>query len=430
MLVWFRSDLRLSDHPALHFAVRSKQPIVCLYVYSPQIHLGTASRFWLSHSLHALSQEIRTAGGHLLIRTGDPLKIIPEVVHQANIRTVVWNTHYEPLLLEEEKKITAWLAQHGIAAKAFPGNLLFPPGEIGDTKGRPYQVFSFFWKGIQKHPGPEKPIPAVHQIHSAKLSMATEDPLETILPKTSWAKQLEKFWKPGSLSAHARWRYFLKENYKTYETQRDFPKEQGTSLLSASLHFGEISPREMWHAIPSLTSCFAKELCWRDFAIHMLLGFPKMQTVALKEKFRHFPWKENDRFLHAWQEGKTGYPLVDAGMRQLKQIGWMHNRVRMVTASFLVKHLLQPWQRGEAWFWEYLVDADLANNAMNWQWCAGSGPDAAPYFRIFNPTAQAGKFDPQQEYIRTYVPEIGTSSYPKPIVDQACASALAAFSTI
>lgn len=432
LLVWFRSDLRLSDHPALQAACQTKQPLTCLYVFNPKSHIGGASRVWLAHSLTALSEEIREAGGRLIIRIGDPIHVIEEVVKETKSSAVYWNTVYEPALLEEEKKVASLLKKHGVQGHAHRGNILFPPGEIGDKQGHTYQIFQFFWKGVEKHPGPAEPVATVKTIHGFKGHLNSVDPLKEILPQGTWVAGIEKSWKMGSTAAHTRLRHFLKEGYKSYEKQRDFPAISGTSLLSAALHFGEISPHEVWHAIPSRSSCFAKELCWRDFAIHMLLNFPKLQTEPLKEKFRHFPWKENSKFLKAWQQGRTGYPLVDAGMRQLRQTGWMHNRVRMVVASFLVKHLLQPWQRGEEWFWDNLVDADLANNAMNWQWCAGSGPDAAPYFRIFNPSAQAEKFDPEQEYIRKYVPEFGSASYPKPIVDhaQARSAALSAFRTI
>jgi deoxyribodipyrimidine photo-lyase len=414
-LVWFRNDLRLRDQPALHAAVSSGHRLICLYIEDASAYgdwkPGAASRFWLAHALKVFGEALADVGGRLVVRTGASSKVLAEIVAETGATDVYWNEAYEPSLRLRDQKVQASLEKSGVSVHSFHGRLLYAPEAIRDLKGKPYQVYTFFWKAALKLGDPEPPLPKIKKIHGWRGALRS-DPVE--IPADAGSKKLAAVWTPGEEAAWKRAQLFL-TRLSNYSRHRDFPCYDGTSLLSPYLHFGEISPRELWHVALAKggragAESFLKELMWREFAYNILYYHPEFPSAPLRAQFSHFPWKRDARRLRAWQVGETGYPLVDAGMRQLKAVGWMHNRVRMVVASFLVKHLMQPWQEGARWFWDHLVDADLANNSMGWQWTAGCGPDAAPFFRIFNPTEQGRKFDPEGAYIRKYVPEIAALS--------------------
>ncbi len=448
-IVWFRSDLRLSDHPALSAAIERGAPVLCLYIDAPQEagdwKLGKMSRAWLTHSLRELKGTIEEKGGTFVFRKGSSEKILKELIREVKASAVFWNECYEPAFVKRDEKIRLSLEKEGIEVASFHGNLLYPPDAITDLKGKPYQVFTFFWNASRKLGDPEKPAEAVRKIPGYRGSIKTES-----LPKL---EPIPSVWQVGEKAGWKRAEVFLKRA-EDYAENRDYPAIDGTSLLSPYLHFGEVGPKELWHAVGARSEVFLKELMWREFSYNILIHQPGFPDEPLRKQFGYFPWKKDEKKLKAWREGMTGYPMVDAGMRQLKAVNWMHNRVRMVVASFLVKHLLQHWKEGAAWFWDELVDADLANNSMGWQWSAGCGPDAAPFFRIFNPIEQGKKFDPQGNYIRKYLPEIAAlpdqylyapweapeevlkqarivlgKTYPKPIVDhkEAREAALSAF---
>ncbi len=415
VIVWFRQDLRLSDHPALHYAIKSGQKVICVFIWSEKEYgkwnPGPSGRFWLHRSLLDLEELLNRAGGKLILRKGASLTHLLEIAKSSKAKTVAWNNLYEPHFQSRDRKIAKALEHAGLEVQTFHGNLLFDPELPKDPKGHCYRVYSFFWKTCLKLPKPE-PLSCVRKIDgfSKALKSGSIKGLG-IAPPQSCERILEKKWIPGTSHAHLQLQKFVRKGVERYAPLRDRPAEEGTSLLSAPLHFGEISPKEIWkevlnHHSPRSAETFLKELAWREFSYQTLISDPIFPIQSQKPAFLKFPWKKNTSLLKAWQEGRTGYPMVDAGMRQLKTIGWMHNRVRMIVASFLVKHLLQPWQEGAKWFWINLVDADLANNSMGWQWSAGSGPDAVPYFRIFNPVLQGEKFDAKGEYIRTYVPEL------------------------
>lgn len=449
-IFWFRQDLRLRDNPALAAAAK-RGTLLCLYIDEPKEYggwkLGEASRSWLAESLEVLQKELESVGGRLVIRHGSSLSVLREAIKKTGAKAVYWNACYEPSLRQRDERVKSSLQKEGTEVQAFDGSLLYPPEIIRDLKGKPYQVFTFFWNASKKYGDPEKPIPAVKKIDGWKGAWKSEEfHSRSVLPDV---------WEAGEAAAIKRLKVFS-SRAREYGQHRDFPSLDGTSLMSPYLHFGEISPRELWHSIRD-SDVYLKELMWREFSYHVLIHHPETTDEPLRKKFAHFPWKTNEKRIVAWQEGMTGYPMVDAGMRQLNAVGWMHNRVRMVVASFLVKHLMQHWKVGAKWFWEKLVDADLANNSMGWQWSAGCGADAAPFFRIFNPVEQGKKYDPEGIYIRKYVPEIAHlpdkylfapwtapeevlrsagvvlgKTYPKPIVDhtEARAAALKAFHTL
>jgi deoxyribodipyrimidine photo-lyase len=391
------------------------------------------------------------------------------LIEETSADCVCWTRRYEPAVLQRDAAIKKALKEQSLVAESFNGSLLHEPWEIETGASRPYQVFTPFWNACLKLPEATDPRPSPRGIPAParwpKSLRLDELDLE---PSIDWTAGIRESWSPGERGAHARLEAFLSQNINEYETQRDRPDCAGTSGLSPHLHFGEISPRRIWHAVAqhvatqgksSHDGCtrFLTEIGWREFAHHLLYHFPQTPIRPLREQFVDFPWRRDSKSLRAWQSGLTGYPLVDAGMRQLWRTGWMHNRVRMVVASFLVKHLLLPWQDGAKWFWDTLVDADLANNTLGWQWSAGCGADAAPYFRIFNPVAQGQKFDPNGDYIRRWIPELAQLSakfvhqpwtappevllaarvilgrtYPRPIVDhrEARQRALEAFASL
>jgi deoxyribodipyrimidine photo-lyase len=419
-IVWFRDDLRLSDHPALHAASKSGAPVICLYVFDEHgaRQLGGAARWWLAQSLRALRKSLKAIGAPLVLRRGSPVKIIAELARTADAGAVCWNRIAQAPHQTVADQVAVALKDLGIAAKTFPGDLLVTPENVRNKDGRGLRVFTPFWKRVRNFGDPPKPLPAPKAL-SGVPDIASEALESWHLEPThpDWAGGLRETWTPGETSAQTQLRQFLNSGVTGYSVDRDRPDHAGTSRLSPHLRFGEISPRQVWHAArfaaaehPKLAGDidkFLSELGWREFCRHLLYDAPDLAERNLQPAFDAFPWQADAGALRAWQRGQTGYPIVDAGMRELWRTGTMHNRVRMVVASFLVKHLLIDWREGEKWFWDTLVDADPGSNPANWQWVAGSGADAAPYFRVFNPILQGEKFDPDGVYVRRWVPELG-----------------------
>jgi deoxyribodipyrimidine photo-lyase len=422
-IVWFRLDLRLEDHPALVEAIRGGGPVYPLYIWSPEEEKpwapGAASRWWLHQSLRALAHDLEKKGSRLLIRRGPALETLRAVARETGAGAVFWSRRYEPAAIRRDALIKDALVADGWSVRSFNSALCFEPWTIENKQGRPFQVFTPFWNHCLARPEPPEPAPAPSRIPApARWPTSVDlDALE-LEPRIDWAGGLRAAWTPGERGARKRLAEFLDEALAGYEQRRDIPATPGTSRLSPHLHFGEISPRAIWHEVQQQAGldsaaglvrgaeCHLRELGWREFAHHLLYHFPRTPGQPLRPEFAGFPWRRDSRALNAWQKGRTGYPIVDAGMRELWATGWMHNRVRMIVASFLVKHLLLPWPEGARWFWDTLVDADLANNTLGWQWSAGCGADAAPYFRIFNPVLQGERFDPQGTYVRRWVPEL------------------------
>jgi deoxyribodipyrimidine photo-lyase len=471
VLVWFRLDLRLADNPALHEAWQTGSPVVPVFVHAPQEEgrwaPGGASRWWLHHSLGALDASLRALGSRLILRQGDTLGQLRELARDTGARAVYWNRRYEPALTSRDTRIKQALKEDGLEAKSFNSALLKEPWEILNQSGRPFQVFTPYWRQVLRDLDPSHPFPQPETL-ATPVAWPRSDTVEDLgmLPRIPWDAAFPSHWTPGEAGATTALRHFLSSGFEGYDSLRDRPDVAGTSRLSPHLHFGEIGPRQVWHAVAALaarqgmadprwrSSRFLTEVGWREFAHHLLHHFPHTPGEPLRPAFNGFPWEPDPARLRAWQQGRTGYPIVDAGMRQLWATGWMHNRVRMIVGSFLVKNLLQPWTAGADWFWDTLVDADLASNTLGWQWVGGCGADAAPYFRIFNPVSQGLKFDPRGDYVRQWVPELrampdrflhnpweaspserqaagmsGPGAYPQPVVDLAASRkrALAAF---
>jgi deoxyribodipyrimidine photo-lyase len=416
---WVRQDLRVTDNAALAAALASGAPVLPVFVLDDEAAgrwaPGGASRWWLHHSLAALAAELATRGAPLVLRRGDSRRILPALAEETGARTVFAGRLYEPWARARDKAVAKALSDLGVEIKGERTALLFEPWEIETKSGGPYGVYTPFSRACFAAPAPDRPLPAPKRIPGPDKPPAS-DRLEdwSLLPTTpDWASGLRETWQPGEAGAATRLDRFLRDALARYDDLRNRPDLSGTSRLSPHLHWGEISPAAVWHAASAAGAArgaavetFLKELLWREFSHHLLWHRPEMPEEPLKPAFSAFPWRNDPAALRAWQRGRTGYPIVDAGMRELWHTGWMHNRVRMITASFLVKHLLLPWQEGEAWFWDTLVDADLAANSASWQWVAGSGADAAPYFRIFNPVLQGEKFDPEGAYVRRWVPEL------------------------
>ena len=422
-LLWFRQDLRLADNPALLAAVRHGGPVIPVFIWSPEEEgrwqPGAASRWWLHQSLAQLDASLRQRGSRLIIRRGPTLETIRALLDQIGATAVYWNRRYEPAVIDRDSRVKAALQKDGRIAESFNGSLLFEPWTVRTQQGQPYQVFSAFWKACLAEPEPAPPEDAPSRIANPRRWPATLKLTELGLePAIDWAGGLRASWRPGEAGASEQLNRFLEEALSEYPTGRDRPDRMGTSRLSPHLHFGEISVRQIWFALrgqrhgqgitqpAEAIRVYCSELGWREFAHHLLFHFPHTPEQPLRKEFRRLSLATGPRQLRAWQRGRTGYPIVDAGMRELWHTGWMHNRVRMIVASFLVKDLLIPWQEGAAWFWDTLVDADLANNTLGWQWTAGCGADAAPYFRIFNPVTQGEKFDPHGDYVRHWIPEL------------------------
>jgi len=422
-IVWLRQDLRLADNPALQAACRHGGPVVPVFVWAPEEEgawpPGSASRWWLHQSLEQLAAACDTAGSELVIRRGSSIAELRRVAKAAGANAVFWNRRYQPAALARDRQVEEALRTAGLQTESHNGALLHEPWTIQNKSGRPFQVFTPFWRTCLNSGEPAAPLPAPRMLMPPS-RRPTSLPLMVLGLEAahSWTDGLRAAWHPGSVGANAELRRFLRQDLESYDEGRNRPDQPGTSRLSAHLHFGEISPRQVWHAVKGFAESrslpaavwrrwqFLTELGWREFAHHLLFHFPHTPEQPLRPEFAGFPWRKNSTWLRAWQRGRTGYPLVDAGMRELWSTGWMHNRIRMVAASFLVKNLLIPWQEGARWFWDTLVDADLANNTLGWQWTAGCGADAAPFFRIFNPVNQGAKFDPNGGYVRRWVPEL------------------------
>ena len=440
-LLWFRQDLRLADNPALAAALERRSPVIPVFIWAPEEEgdwpPGAASRWWLHHSLASLSAELERRGSRLIIRRGPTAAALSGLVAESGASAVFWNRRYEPAAVARDREVKSKLRESGVIAESFNGSLLFEPWTIRNSSAQPFRVFTPFWRACLTKPltalsedAPEHMLSPDQWPHSLDLAGLSLE------PAVDWAAGFRQIWQPGESGARSQLRRFLREALVEYPVNRDRPGLVGTSRLSPHLHFGEISPGEVQRAILGVTDCnhgageaYLRQLGWREFAYHLLYHHPESPHQSLRPEFAAFPWRMHPEHFKAWKRGRTGYPLVDAGMRELWHTGWMHNRVRMVVASFLVKHLLIDWQAGAAWFWDTLVDADLANNSLGWQWVAGCGADAAPYFRIFNPAIQAGKFDPGGEYVRRWVPE---PRHPLPIIDHGKARerALAALESI
>lgn len=422
VLFCFRNDLRLADNTALTAAIESGKPLALCYILDDatpgQWKMGGASRWWLHHSLAALSNDLSDLDCPLILRRGIWEEAVTQIAQDIDAEAVFFSRAYEPYAAAQEVRLKEKLEGLGIDIKRYGGYLFFEPEQIRTQSGNPYKVFTPFWRNCLQQLNPKLPKNRPKTLTKVSPQPVSENLTDWhFLPtKPNWAGGLERSWQPGEAGAWHRLTRFLDQAASKYKEQRDIPNILGTSQLSAHLHFGEITPRQVWHhaqvtlsARPDLqigVDAFIRELGWRDFSYHLLHHWPHLPEKPFRQEFAAFPWKNNPGALRDWQKGQTGIPLIDAGMRELWTTGWMHNRVRMIVASFLVKNLLIPWQDGEAWFWDTLVDADLANNAASWQWVAGSGADAAPYFRIFNPVTQSSKFDPDGLYIKKWVPEL------------------------
>jgi deoxyribodipyrimidine photo-lyase len=423
-ILWFRRDLRLDDNPALAAALSDGASIIPVYIQAPEEESpwepGAASRWWLHWSLAALDASLCARGNRLWIRRGPSLEALRRLAHETGARTIHWNRLYDPATRERDTRIKQTLRTEGLRCESHKSSLLFEPWEILNGSGQPYRVFSAFWRASARSLSIERPYPAPETIPplpasntpSATLTLESLD----LLPRLDWDGGLRATWTPGETGALERARAFIAEGLAEYGTARDRPDQPGTSRLSPHLHFGEIGPRRLLNwiveafgdPVQGAAESYVRELGWREFGYHLLHHFPHTPDEPLDKRFSAFPWATDgvDAALAAWQHGHTGIPLVDAGMRELWHTGWMHNRVRMVAASLLTKNLLIPWQAGARWFWDTLVDADLASNTLGWQWTAGCGADAAPYFRVFNPVLQGQRFDPDGRYVRRWCPEL------------------------
>ncbi|HEY9682187.1 MAG TPA: deoxyribodipyrimidine photo-lyase [Drouetiella sp.] len=463
-LVWFRQDLRLADNPALHDALKRGYSVVPVYIHAPgeegKWPPGGATRFWLHQSLKSLSADLHALESKLTLRSAESsLDELRKLVEETGSTAVFWNRRYEPAAIERDTKIKEALSKDGIEVHSYNASLLFEPWTIMNKSDKPFKVFTPFWRHCISLAEPPEPLNAPDKIKSPAKFPKSEKLNEWKLePVIKWAEGIRQAWTPGEKGAEAQVEKLLRDVLEKYGEGRNRPDRVGVSRISPHLHFGEIGPRQIWHRVKDEVGTsrgakskegaqiYLKEIIWREFAYHLLFHFPHTDTAPLDEKFHHFPYKRDARALKRWQKGLTGYPLVDAGMRELWTTGWMHNRVRMVVGSFLVKDLLLPWQAGAKWFWDTLVDADLAANTMGWQWVAGCGADAAPYYRVFNPVLQGKKFDPDGDYVRKWVPELAAlagdkihtpwllsdaeleqagivlgDTYPRPIVDHSVA---------
>jgi deoxyribodipyrimidine photo-lyase len=427
-LVWLRDDLRLADNPALRAAADRGEPVVVLFILdevSPGIRpLGGAARWWLHHSLRELGERLEAKGASLVLRRGAADATVMQAVTDSGADAVYWNRRYGGAEREIDTALKQRLRDGGVEVRSFGANLLFEPWTVRTGAGGPYSVFTPFWNACLSLPSPRAPLAEPRTLDGAPLPGDSLDDWELLPTHPDWAGGLRETWQPGEVAARRRLRGFLADDLGQYDRARDEPSAGATSRLSPRLRWGELSPHTVWAetleaagtgAPAASAHRFLSELGWREFAWHTLFHFPELASRNWRAAFDAFPWPPlNPEHLEAWQHGETGVPLVDAGMRELWTTGYMHNRVRMVTASYLVKNLAIDWRLGEEWFWDTLVDADAANNAFNWQWVAGSGADAAPYFRIFNPERQAAKFDAQGLYVAQWAPD---SAAREPIVD-------------
>lgn len=402
-LVWFQNDLRIHDHAALSRACAGDAPVICLYVHDDDSGMGAASNAWLHHALKNLAGNLKRKNLVLSFAAGKSEDVIPALAAKHKVTSVHAIRNLEPerearmLRVKEKLNDVSFIVERSDA--------LSEPEDM-----KPYRVFTPYYKACLARGYDLRSVPEISGATGKDAGTGISlDDLKLLPDKLDWDEKMLRYWEIGEEEAHQRLDDFLDEAGSGYATQRDIPGIDGTSRLSPYLHFGQITARQIWRRCENDNrrhAAFQRELVWREFAAHLLHHNPSMPTEPLQPNFKDFPWQANAAQLQAWKEGRTGYPIVDAGMRQLWETGWMHNRVRMIVASFLVKHLLQPWQDGEAWFWDCLVDADLASNSVNWQWVAGCGADAAPYFRVFNPILQGQKFDPKGAYVRRWCPEL------------------------
>ncbi len=474
VVLWFRNDLRLADNPALVAAVAAGRPIVALFVLDDLTpgpwRRGAASRWFLAGALESLAAAIAERGGRLILRRGAGEEVVEELVRRLGAEAVFWNRRYEPWAVGADRRLKERLRARRVRVESFNAQLGFEPFEIRQADGGPYKVYTPFSRAWTQREPPPPPWPVPEALRLADPEDLPSDRLEDweLRPtKPDWAAGLRESWEPSEAGAQRLLRRFLDGPVYAYGRERDFPGRPGVSRLSPHLAVGTIGPRQILTAVRTRALAdgrgegavwpFVRQLIWRDFAYHALFHFPELPDRPLRAEFARFPWADDAALLRAWRRGRTGYPIVDAGMRELWHTGYLHNRMRMIVGSFLTKDLLIPWQEGERWFWDTLVDADLANNAMGWQWVAGCGIDAAPYFRIFNPVLQAEKFDPDGAYVRRWVPELARlpdawihepwaappavleaagvrlgETYPLPIVDheRARARALEAFAAL
>lgn len=420
-IFWFRNDLRLSDNPGFSQAV-AEGTVMPIFISEEgggdPFKMGAASRWWLHHSLKSLDESLQHK---LNLYHGNSLEVFTKLLKQHEIKAVYWSRAYEPLAVQQEAAVARLLQQQNIFFQSFNASLLWEPSEILKKDGKPYQVFTpFYAQALSQSDVIRTPLRAPREM-SLHQDLSNQSDLSSLalLSKIPWHHKLHSCWKVGEQDAQEQLKFFLKKGFAGYQKNRDFPAVAATSRLSPHLRFGEISPHQVWHVTRKAASrslkkdadAFLREVAWREFSYYQLFHFPELPWKNFQSKFDSFPWRHDENLLKAWQKGKTGYPIIDAGMRELWQTGTMHNRVRMIVSSFLTKNLLIDWRDGAAWFWDTLVDADLASNSLNWQWVAGCGVDAAPYFRIFNPVLQGKKFDTEGEYTRRFVPEL--SKLPK-----------------
>ena len=418
-LVWLRNDLRLGDNPALQAALHDGFDPIPVYIYSPeeegQWGCGPAAREWLRHSLSALMRQLQARGSNLLVRRGSSAEVLQDLVDQLDVKAIFWNRKYDSVA--RDAQIKSRFCQQGLKVVSFHANLLIEPQHLLNRQNQPFRVFTPFWRAASQSITSPQLFPAVKCLSAVPPSLCEHD-LTACLgerPSPSWDLSFWHDWHPGEEGALKSLHQFIEESLSSYRDRRNFPDQHGTSRLSPHLHFGEISPARVCAEIearsaliPSTDSeAYIRQLGWREFGHYLLYHFPDSLTQNLNRRFDSFAWdKPAPSRLKAWQRGRTGVPIIDAAMRQLWQTGWMHNRVRMIVASYLCKHMRIHWIHGARWFWHTLVDADLANNTLGWQWVAGTGVDAAPYFRVFNPVLQATRFDPKAEYISRWLPEL------------------------
>lgn len=458
VILWLRKDLRIDDNAALAAAVETGAPVLPVYIREPE-HLGTgplgaAQSWWLHHSLHELSARFAALGSPIILRSGPAADVLDALIAETGAEAVFWNRRYDPKGIAIDAPLKQSLVARGITVKSFAGQLMHEPSRLLTGSGTPYRVYTPFWRAFDGAGDPPSPVTAPARIPAPEQAVESDvlNDWNMTPTKPDWASTFREVFTPGEMAAQNRLETFLKNGLDRYDKGRDFPAGHATSLLSPHLAMGEISPARIWHATIGLVDRvgtdnlirFRKELVWREFSYHLLFHFPDLATRNWNDRFDSFAWGENETFFTLWTKGQTGYPIVDAGMRELWRHGTMHNRVRMIAASFLIKDLLIDWRRGEEWFRDTLLDADPASNPASWQWVAGSGADASPWFRIFNPTLQGEKFDPKGDYVRRFLPELANldakyihrpfeaplaelaragitlgKTYPRPIVDHA-----------
>ena len=422
-IIWLRKDLRLHDHPGFAQAIAKGYEIIPVYIWDESEHRwqeGEASRWWLHHALIDLQQQLNELGGKIFIhRVGEKdnvLGCLTRLINQYEADAIYWGRRYEPDIVKRDQIIKTQLKESGYDVCSFNSHLLFEPHTVKNKSGKHFKVFTPYWKkcltlNVDNLTKISKKQWAKVKWYSRPCSLSIEIESLGLLPNIPWDKEFYVCWKAQRSEGLKRLNDMVESKCGTYNEQRDIPAIDGTSRLSPYLQWGQISAREVYHAFSNnytdaIEKGYLRQLFWRDFSYHLMFNEPHTPEKAMRPEYEHFPWEKNEMFLTAWKNGQTGFPIVDAGMRQLWQTGWMHNRVRMIVGSLLVKHMLQDWREGASWFWDTLVDADLANNTMGWQWIGGSGADASPYFRIFNPIIQGEKFDPDGSYVRKYCPEL------------------------